>query len=214
MLYLPSYPLYVILHPLYLCHQTQCISYNTSSLWMTSQTLYVWHHIQYAWPNMNPLWHHTPICMIPHQLYLWHHIHYIWYHPCCFHDNSTTFHPLYLTSQPLYLCLHTDDTHICIDVLLNWRHHSKYGSHYTLKCMTTYTFYMTSHSHFMTPVISFHDITTTAFMTSDLLYMKSHPQFMTSNPLYLRHHSHYVCNITPNMVVNSYPPYLISNTPF
>ena len=49
-------------------------------------------------------------------------------------------------------------------------------------------------------------------MTSDLLYMTSHPRFMRSHPLYLWHHSHYISNITPTMFVNTYQLYFTWNT--
>ena len=42
-------------------------------------------------------------------------------------------HPPYLTLQPLYLCHHTDGTHLCIDVSLYWWHHNKCVSHHTWK---------------------------------------------------------------------------------
>ena len=176
-LHLPSHPIYATLHPLYLCHQTQCISYTAPTLWMTTHTIYIWYCIQYALPNMNPLWHHTPICMISHPLYLWHHIQYILYHSYCFHDNTTTIPDI---SPTIF--------DIRATVPMSWHplyrwHHNKYLSHHTWHTYDLIHIYMKSHWKFMISMLSIYDITTTAFMTSCLLYMKSHPRFMTSHPL-------------------------------
>ena len=204
--FMTSLPLYLTLHTLYMCHQGQCINYTTPTLCMTSHTVHVWHYILYAWHPMNTLSHHTRIGMTSHPVYLWHHIHYNCYHPYCFHENTTTIPVISPTifditattsvwSYPFYRC-----------------YHNNYVSHHTGTHMTSYTLYITSHSHFMTSILSIYDITNTAFMTSDLLYMTSHPQFMTSHPLYLWYHSHYICNITPTMFLNTYQLYLKSNT--
>ena len=86
---------------------------------------------------------------------------------------------------------------------------------------------MASHSHFMTSMIMFYDITNTAFMTSDFFSMTSHPLFrkshhfmydinstlsdltstvsVSSNPSYRWHHSHYMNGITSSISVTSYP---------
>ena len=137
-----------------------------------------------------------------------------------------TSHPPYLTSQQMYLCHHTDGTHICIVVSLYWWHH-KCVSHHTGTRMTSYPIYNPSHSHYMTSMIMFYDITYTAFMTSDLLSMTSYPLFSTSHhfmydinstvcfitspapvsshPTYWWHHSHYMEGITCSISVISYP---------
>ena len=110
---------------------------------MISNRLYVWHRIHYACYQNNGLWHHTPLRMTsypsvynitPSIFMTSFPIHML--SPYCFHDNTTTIlasHPPYLTSQPLYVCHHTDGTHICIDVSLYWRHHNKCVSHHTGK---------------------------------------------------------------------------------
>ena len=131
-LYLTSAPLYLTLHPLYLCHQTQGISYTTPTLCMTSHTIRV-HHIQYACYH-NCLGHYTPLWITSHPVYLWHHIQYVRYHHSAFMKTQRlyrTSHPPYLTSQPLYLCHHTDGRHCCIEVSLYWWHHNKCVSHHT-----------------------------------------------------------------------------------
>ena len=136
---------------------------------------------------MNRLWHHTCIVITSHTVYLW-------YHNNIYNINATAFmktqqlyltsHPLDLTSQPRYLCCNTR----CIDAITKIMEVIPLGTG-----MKSYTHWMTSQSHFMTSFLSIYDITTTEFMTSDLLPMTSPPGFMTSHPLYLWHYRHYVC---------------------
>ena len=156
--------------------------------------------------------------------------------PYCFHEAQRlylTTHPPYLISQPLYMCHHTDGTHICVDVsLYQWRHPKSVsitlGTH-----RASYIIYIISHSHFMTSMIMFYDITNTAFMTSDLLYMTSHPLSRTSHHFmydiisavsdlkstasvsshspYRWHHSHYMYGIISSISVTSYTLYLWHN---
>ena len=131
-LYLPYDTLYLKLHRLCLCHQTHGISYTTPTICMTSHTLYVWHHIQYACYHNNCLGHYTPLCITSHPVYLWHRIQYVRYNHTAFMTTQRLYRtslPSYLTSPPLYLCHHTDGTHICINVLLYQWHHSKCVSH-------------------------------------------------------------------------------------
>ena len=119
---------------------------------------------------------------------------YLWHHKNIYDINATAFmktkrinltsHPLYLTAQPLYLCCNTH----CIVAITTIMEVIPLGTR-----MTSYTLYMTTQSHFMTPFLSIYYITDTTFMTSDHLHMTSHPGFMTSRPLYLWHHRHYVC---------------------
>ena len=93
--------------------------------------------------------------------------------------------------------------------------------------MTSYPIYIPSHSHYVTWMIIFYDITYTEFMTSDLLSMTSYPLFRTSNhfmydikstvsvltttafvsshPNYQWHHSHYMEGITCSIYVITYP---------
>ena len=72
--------------------------------------------------------------------------------------------------------------------------------------MASYPTYITSHSHSMTSMIMFYDIANTAFMTSDLLAMTSHPLFRKS------HHFMYdiksmVSDLTSTASGSSHPPY-------
>ena len=132
-LYLPSDPLYLTPHPLYLFHQTQGITYTTSTPCMTSHTLYMWHPIEYACYHNNCLWHYTPLCITSHPVYLWHHIQCVRYDHTAFMTTQRlylTSHPPFLTPQPLYLCHHTNGTHICIDVALYQWYHNKSVSHH------------------------------------------------------------------------------------
>ena len=131
-LYLPSVPLYLKLHPLYLCHQNR-LSVIPHPLSVWHHTLYEWHHFQYACYH-NCLGHYTPLCITSHAVYLWHHIQYVRYHHTAFKKTQWLYrisNPPYLTSQPLYLCHHTDGTHRCIDISLYWWHHNKSVCHHT-----------------------------------------------------------------------------------
>ena len=138
-----------------------------------------------------------------------------------------TFHPPYLTSQPLYLCHHTDGTDICIDVLLYWWHHNKCVSHHTwhtcdnipnlnLKTFTVYDIndhVFGHHKHSMhdirSPLYDIHPLFRTSqhFMydikatVSDLTSIVS----VSSHPPYWWHHSHYMDGISSNISVTSYP---------
>ena len=142
-------------------------------------------------------------------------------------------HPPYLTSQPLYLCHHTDGTHICINAWLYWWHHNKCVSHHTWHTYDIICNLITLHSHFMTPMIMFYDTINTLFMRSDLLCMTSQPFFRTSHhfmydiksavsdltsivsvsshPPFWGHHSHYMDGITSSISVKSYPLYIWHN---
>ena len=128
---------------------------------------------------------------------------YLWHHNNVYDINATAFmktqwlnltsHPLYLTSQALYLCCNIH----CIVAITTIMEVIPLGTR-----MTSYTLYMTSQSHFMTSFLSIYDITATAFMTSDPLHMTLPAGFMTSRPLYLWHHRHYVCEyISPIFII-------------
>ena len=108
-----------------------------------------------------------------HNDYTCHLTHYIWNHSHCICDVTPA---LLMTSQ------------VWKSSQLAYVWHNKHSTWH--------------HIQFMTSIIIIYDITTTAFMTSDLLYMTSHPRFMTSHPLYLWHHSHSIWNITPTMWIH------------
>ena len=185
-----SHALYSWHHCLYIWHyihsvsSDQCINYPTPTLCMTSHTLYVWHYSQCAWHHMNTLWCHTRKSMTSQRVCLWHHNN-------IYDINATTFmktqwiyltsHSLYLTSQPLYLWWNIH----CIVAITKIMEVIPLGT-----CMTSYTLYMKSQSHFMTSFLSICDIIATAFMTSDPLHMTSRLGFMISRPLYLWHLRH------------------------
>ena len=72
--------------------------------------------------------------------------------------------------------------------------------------MTSYPIYIPSHSHYMSSMIMFYDITYMEFMTSDLLSRTSHPLFRKS------HHFIYdikstISDLTSTVSVSSHPPY-------
>ena len=180
---------------------------------MTSHTHYVWHHSQYEWHHMNTLWHHTHIVITSHTVYLWHHNHIYDNNATAFMKTQQldlTFHPLYLTSQPLYLCNTS-----CINAIRTIMEVIPLGTR-----MISYTLYMTTQSHFMTSFLSIYDITATAFMTSNPLHMTSTSGIMTSRPPYLWHHRHYVCEYIltifniKHMVQRQYNQYLKSQPPY
>ena len=70
--------------------------------------------------------------------------------------------------------------------------------------MTSYPIYITSHSHFMTSMIMFYDLTNTAFTTSDLLYMMSLPLFRASHH-FLYDFKSTVSDLTSTVSVSSHP---------
>ena len=140
---------------LYIWHYIHCICvikpsvpivFHQLSVW--HYTLCVWHHIHFAWHHMNALWHHTHISMTSHPVYLWHHIQYIWYDTYCFMKTKRIYlvsHPLYLTSQSLHLCGHNCSINSFKTIM----------EVFTLGTrMTSYTPYITSHSDFMTSIVS------------------------------------------------------------
>ena len=221
-----SHTLYMTSHTwqqkCYICHLTHyiwhyfhciCVIKPSVSIIPHPLSVSVWHHMHYMYDIFSmhgitwTLYDITPL--------------YVWHHTQCIYDiisniygiTHTAFmttlwlylssHPLYLTSQALYLCCHTH----CIDDITTSMEVITLGI-----CMTSWTLNMTSHSHFMTSILIIYDITTMAFIRSDRLYMTSGSRFMASHPLYLWQHSHSTWNITPTMVVHSYPLYLRSNT--
>ena len=143
------------------------------------------HHYMYGiTPSTFMKWY--PIYVMSHVLlswqhndHTWHLTHYIWHHRHC-------------------ICIITQMTHTSVSMYRSFDDITTRMEIITLvTCMTSYTLYMTSHSHFMKSRISIHDITTTAFMTSDFLYMTSHPRFRISYPLYLWHQSQYILRSHP-----------------
>ena len=118
--YLPSVPLYLTLHALYLCHKTQGISYTTPTLCMTSHTIRVTSYSVCMLSKQLFRTLHTYICKFTPSIFMTSYS-ICTLSPYRFHENTTTIPGIltpYLTSQPLYLCHHTDGTHICIDVSL------------------------------------------------------------------------------------------------
>ena len=87
-------PLYVKPHPV--CQATY--------------TLYMRHHSHYLCPHTRSIDNITPnFSMTSHSPYMQHRLHYTRHHILILWPQTTVFmssHPLYLTSCPLYLCLH------------------------------------------------------------------------------------------------------------
>ena len=119
-LYLSSLPLYLTRYPLYRCHQTYGISDTTPTLCMTSQTIHVTsysvcmlseQHFRTLHTSMNNFTPSILLTSYPYERYQ---------HTAFMKTQRLygTSHSPYLTSQPLYLCHHTDGTHRCIDVSL------------------------------------------------------------------------------------------------
>ena len=132
---------------------------------------------------MNPLWHHTPIW--------WYHNHYINDIICIICDIThtvfmttqglyLTFHPLCLTSQPLYQCRHT----CCIDDITTSMEVITLGIG-----ITSYTFCMKLHRQFMISMLSIYDIKTTILDIVPMLSLSSHP-------LYWWYHSNCIYEIS------------------
>ena len=119
-------------------------------------------------------------------------------------------------SQPLYLCHHTNGTHICIDVSLYWWHHNKCVRHHTWHTydiipnlhpitFTLYNFTPWKLSHYIhcTHVIThpIYDITHMAIRTS---YLPSDPLYLTLHLLYLCHQTQGISYTTPTLCMTSH----------
>ena len=172
---------------------------------------------------MNPLWHHTPICMISHPLYLWHHIQYIWYHSYCFHDNTMTIPDISPTifdiratvsvlSHPLYQWHHKygshhtwhtyDIIHILHEITLTiyvinaqylW-HHNHYIWHVSTLSLSSHPLYWCNHTNCI------YEISSAIYDDIiSIVYNNIFTRFLTSQPLYL-------C-LRPTLSVISHPLY-------
>ena len=204
-LYLPSVPLYLTLHPLFLCHQTQGISYTTPTLCMTSHNIRV---TSYSVCMLSQLFRtlHTSMYNFTPSIFM------TSYSKCtlttyCFHDNTSIpdISPtIFGITATVSLSSPRWHTHLyrCITLSMTSQQVCK-SSHLAHIWHHTQS---TSHSHFMTSMIMFNDITNTAFMISDLLYVASHPLFRTS------HHFMYdikstVSDLTSTVSLSSHRPY-------
>ena len=123
-----------------------------------------------------------------------------------------SFHPLYLTSPPLYQWHHT----CCTSDITTGMEVITLGIR-----MTSYTLYMKSHWQFMISILSIYDITTTLFDIISTLSLSSHPLYWwyhiswiyeISSDIYIyiwgyhthciQQHIHYICNITATVSVS------------
>ena len=116
--------------------------------------------------------------MITQAQYVWHHINT--------YDITST---LFLTSLPLYTTWLT---------LYLW-HHIQYACYHN--CLWHYTpLHTTSHLVYLWHHIQYVCYHHTAFMTTQKLYLISHPPYLTSQPLYLCHHTdgtHICIDVSP-----------------
>ena len=224
-------------HPLFVWHHTRhrynifCTIEDIISSLFEIEPPFLWNHTHYIWPRIDAISVTTStLLMISHQLYLWDLILYIltsyslytityslylynhtnctwvshppfpWYHTLCIYDISPTIFDTTATpsvwSHPHYWCHHK-----IMEVI-------PLGTH-----MTLYTLYIRSYSHPMTSILSIYDITSTAFMTSDLFCMTSHILFRTSHHFMydiksnVNDHIHFICVITPTLSMTSQPLY-------
>ena len=169
--------------------------WQQSLVFMRSHALYSWHHLHYIWYDISTLYDITfTICVTSHNDAIYDITHSMFmtcplYMASCTvlwqHNHCVNSQPLYLTSHPLYQCLHMQCTNfikssVCIisQPLYVW-HHMHYIWH---------------HMHSLWHHISL-------FITSSPLYLPSHP-------LYRWYHSHSMYDITPNIRVTSYQLYL------
>ena len=172
---------------------------------MTSHTIYMWYPIHYIYDILSTMYDNTTVCIVDTTLGI-----------CVISFAlQMTSHPLYHT-KPQYLSCHIHFRHditapvsdIAPNVSFSFQRLHCFHTHHCICCHKKW-----QHTHYICDIIcSIYDIISTAFMTSDLLCMRSHAQFITSHPLYLWHHSHYIGNITPTMSVNTYHLYLTWNT--
>ena len=210
-----SHPLYMTPFLGYFCHHIHSIDDVTPTVFMRSHPLYMLtSYPLYTTTYSLYLYHHSHCTCVSHLLFPW-------YHTLCIYDISPTI-------------FDTTATASVWSYLLYWSAITKLMEIITIgTCMTLYTVYIISHSHFITSMLSIYDIKNTSFMTSDLLYMTSHPFFRTSDhfmydinstvsdimstvsvsshPPYWWHHSHYMDGITSSISVTSYPLYLWNN---
>ena len=125
---------------------------------------------------MNPLWHHTPICMVSQTLNLWHHIHYIGYLPYSFHDNTKTIPVISPTIFDI-----TTTVSVASHPLYQWHHH-RYASHHTW--------------HMYDIIHILHEITSAIYdINSQYLWHHNH---------YIWHHIHAISVITSTVLVISH----------
>ena len=129
---------------------------------------------------------------------------YWWYHTNCIYEISSTIYDdiisivynsiftIFVTSQPLYLCLAPT---------LSMISHPLYVWHYNHYMLTSYTLHKVSHLRFMTSHHIIYDITGTVFVTSLTEYLALHA-------LHLCHHNHSIYDLCPTVCMISHPLYI------
>ena len=197
-------------HTHYIIHRVHCICVITPSL---SQPLYMWYHIQYMWDILSTIFIISySLCMTtqpcelitPHSAYVWHHLHYRRRHihfitpSHNLHDftstSGMTSHPLYQTSQQLYLCHHNLSTDITPTFV--WHH-----THYMCDIIRTiYNLISTvMSSHYCT-----NDTTNLTYETTSNMQVKMYTIHVTSQSV--------VHVITPTVLRALHHPFVWHHT--
>ena len=149
----------------HMCHHNYSIDGLRPTVCMTSHPLYICHLMHSTQHHIHSLWLDTIVVITLYQLHSWHHTPYIWHHT---HGSTNIISAIWPT---IY------NTTSTVSVSSNpgyqlYRTHSLYDITHTLR-MPAYALYTTSHPLFMTSSHCSYHITSTAFMTSDTLYMRS-----------------------------------------
>ena len=148
-----------------------CSHHIASTAFMISHTLYMTSH---TWQ------HKRYICHLTHNM--WHYIHFI----------SVIKPSVSIIPHPISGWHHT---HYMYHIIFNM-----HGLTWTLSDISP--LYVWYHTHYIYDIISnIYDTTHTAFMTTQRLYLRFHPQYLTSQPLYQCHHICCIDDITTSMEV-------------
>ena len=150
-------------------HDITCIIYDTSStMYDITFTICVTSQRDSICDITHSMFMTYPLYMASHTV-LWEHSHCV------------TSQTVFLTSQPVYLCHHTQCTNFIKPSV----------------SMKSPPLYLWHHMHYIwhsIPSLWHH---TTLFKTSSPLYVTSHSLYLTSRPLYLCHHTHSTMILQP-----------------
>ena len=157
---------------------------------MISQPTYMWYHILYTCDILPTIYMISyPLCMttqhcvllISHSAYVWCHLHYRWYHIHSISPNHSiydvtftsgmTWHTLYQTLSPLFLC----HNNLSTDIIPTFVWH---------------------HTHYMCDIIcTLYNIISTPYVIT-LLYLRHHSLYTWNHIQYVGPYIHYTCDIT------------------
>ena len=163
-------PVHQLYHGNSLYDITHTLCMTSCSVWMTSHEFFMTSHTYMYDITLDIFMTSYTIYMISHILLswqnndcTWHLTYYIWYHSHCICVITQ------MTHTSLLMCRCINDITTSMEVItLGIR-------------MISFTLYMTSHSHFMSSMLSIYDITTTVYCIGDI----SSPIPVTWQPLYL-----------------------------